>query len=83
MKYRDAHLALLRFHGDDMSSFKWEELKQEDPDTLKKCAMNAMLGESRRKLSWIWMATTQGAKGDARMYDGKWVLFYFIRWLLI
>ena len=79
-KYRDARAALLRTHGDDVSSFEWEELKQEDircmedPDALEKRAVNATLGESRRKLSWIWMAAAQGAEGDARMHDGILVL---------
>ena len=76
LKYRDARAALLRHH-DDVSSFEWEELKQEDircmedPDDLEKCAMKATLGESRRKLSWIWMAAAQGAEGDAGMHDGE------------
>jgi hypothetical protein len=67
----------LRHHGDDLSSFEWGELKQEDircmedPDALEKRATNATLGESRRKLSWIWMAAARGAEGDARMHDGK------------
>jgi hypothetical protein len=29
-KYRDARAALLRMHGDNVSPFPWEELKQED-----------------------------------------------------
>ena len=79
-KYRDARAALLRYHGDDVSTFEWEELKQEDircmedPEALEKRAMNATLGESRRKLSWIWMAAAQGAEGDAQMHDGTLVL---------
>jgi hypothetical protein len=35
----------------------------EDPDALEKRAMKAtkpMLGESKHKLSWIWMAAAQG-----------------------
>jgi hypothetical protein len=79
MKYRDARAALLRNH-DNVSTFEWEELKQEDircmedPDALEKRAVNATLGESRRKLSWIWMAAASGAEGDARMHDGALVL---------
>lgn len=79
-KYRDARAALLRQH-DDASSFEWEELKQEDircmedPDALEKRAMKATPGESRRKLSWIWMAAAQGAEGDDRMHDGEPCLF--------
>ena len=78
-KYRDARAALLRYHGDDESNFEWEELKQEDircmedPDALEKRAMKATkptLGESKRKLSWIWMAAAQGANSDSRMHDG-------------
>lgn len=83
VKYRDVRVALLRFHGDNMSSFEWEELKQEDiqcmedPDALEKHAMNATPGESKHKLSWIWMAVAQGTEGNARMYDSKWVYFIF------
>jgi hypothetical protein len=46
-KYRDARAALFRLHGDDVSSFEWEELKEEDircmedPDALEKRAMKA------------------------------------------
>ena len=78
-KYKDAHAALLRHH-DNTSSFEWEELKpedircMEDPDNFEKReAKRATLGESRRKLSWIWMATAPGSKGDsdARMHDGE------------
>ena len=82
MKYRDARAALLRSHGDDVSSFEWEELKpedircMEDPDALEKRAASATSGESRRKLSWIWMAAAQGAEGDARMHDGA--LFFLL-----
>ena len=46
----------------------------EDPDNFKKHeAKRAMLGESRRKLLWIWMATALGSKGDsdAQMHDGE------------
>jgi hypothetical protein len=74
-KYRDARAALLRHH-DDASNFEWEELKQEDircmedSDALEKHQSKATLGESRRKLSWIWMGAAQGAS-DARMHDGK------------
>ena len=81
-KYRDAHAALLKYHGDDTSSFEWEELKQEDiwcmedPEALEKRAMNAMPGESKHKLLWIWMAAASGAEGDAHMHDGEHVLFY-------
>ena len=78
-KYKDAHAALLRHH-DNMSSFEWEELKpedircMEDPDNFKKReAKRATLEESRHKLSWIWMATASGSKGDsdAQMHDGE------------
>ena len=67
-KYWDARAALLRYQGDDELSFEWEELKQEDiqcmedPNALEKHAMKAskpMLGESRCKLSWIWMAAKE------------------------
>ena len=81
-KYRDARAALLKYHSDDTSSFEWEELKQEDIrcmedlKALEKCAMNATPGESKRKLSWIWMAAASGAEGDAHMHDGEHVLFY-------
>jgi hypothetical protein len=90
-KYRDARAALLRLHGDDVSSFEWEELKQtdiqcmEDPEALEKRAealekraMNATPGESRRKLSWIWMAAGRGTDVDARMHDGALVHFFSI-----
>lgn len=77
-KYRDARAALLRYQGDDESSFEWEKLKQEDiwcmedPDALKKRAIKAsepMLGESRHKLSWNQMEAKEGAEGDAQMHD--------------
>jgi len=42
----------------------------EDSDALEKHQSKATLGESRRKLSWIWMGAAQGAS-DARMHDGK------------
>lgn len=84
-KYRDARAALLRQHnGEDTSCFKWKELKQEDiqcmedPEALKKCAMNATPGESMHKLSWIWMAATRGAEDDARMHDGKQISFILL-----
>ena len=76
LKYRDARAALLRHH-DDASTFEWEELKQEDircmedPDDLERRAKKATPGESRRKLSWIWMAAAQGAEGDTGMHDGE------------
>jgi hypothetical protein len=74
-KYRDVRAALLKLHGDNVSSFEWEELKQtdircmEDPEALEKHAMNATPGESRCKLSWIWMAAGRGADVDARIHD--------------
>lgn len=84
-KYRDAHAALLRQHnGEDMSCFEWEELKQEDiwcmedPEALKKRAMNATPGESKCKLSWIWMAAARGAEGDVCMHDGKQISFILL-----
>jgi hypothetical protein len=76
-KYRDACAALLKYHGDDTLSFEWEELKQEDirwmedPEALKKRAMNAMPGESKHKLLWIWMAAASGAEGNAHMHNGE------------
>jgi hypothetical protein len=55
----------------------------EDPDALEKRAKKATLGESRRKLSWIWMAAAQGAEGDAGMHDGEQSLFILLfLWLL-
>ena len=80
LKYRDVRAALLRHHDDgdhNASSFEWEELRQEDircmedPDDLEKCAKKATPGESKRKLSWIWMAAAQGAEGDVGMHDGE------------
>jgi hypothetical protein len=86
-KYRDARAALLRqHHSDDASCFEWEELKQEDircmedSEALEKRAMNATPGESKRKLSWIWMAAARGAEDDARMHDGKQHFLFYRLW---
>lgn len=53
-KYRDARAALLRMHGDNISRFPWEELKQEDircmedSEALEKCANKEVEREAYR-----------------------------------